>query len=277
MRKDTLGDRMKRYEMEEGGRRMIPLLPIVVRMDGIAFGTFTKGLKKPYDEDFSRCMIEATRFLVEEWHADLGYTQSDEISLYFRNDDPRSQMPFDGRYQKLVGAFASDAAVSFYKGVLKYLPQKAHRNVKFDCRVWQLPNSGEVFNMFSWREGDATTNSLQMLAQSYYSHNELHKKGRDQLHELIHAKGDNWTHHPAFFKRGTYMQRRVVQRLLTPEELLQIPEKHRHLHAGEVTRSEISPIDMPPINHFKKSNDLIDCAESLMKVLCHRAPRSVLG
>lgn len=257
MRKDKLGDRMKRYELEEGGRRMMPLLPIVVRMDGIAFSTFTKGLKRPYDENFSRCMIEATKYLVARWNADIGYTQSDEISLYFNNRDPLAQMPFDGRYQKLVGALASGASISFFKQVVQHLPQKAELNPEFDCRVWQLPNDDEVYNMFLWREADATTNSLSMAAQSQYHHTALHKKGRAQLHEMLFEKGINWNTYPAFFKRGTYVMRRVVNRVLTIEELEKIPHKHRHLHAGITTRNEISVIDMPPIFTIKGLQDVL--------------------
>ena len=252
MRKDKLGDRMKRYEMTEGGRRLMPLLPIVVRMDGISFSNFTRGLKRPYDENFSRCMIETTRLLVERWHATLGYTQSDEITLFLKNDDPDALMPYDGRVQKLVGAFASSATGRFIKQVQQHLPQKADRDPEFDCRVWQLPNLDEVFNMSYWRECDATTNSIQMAAQSQYSHRQLHKKGWADLNEMLFQKGINYNDYPAFFKRGTYIARRSVHRELTEEELNKIPEKHRHLHAGNlVTRSDTGPIDMPPITTIK--------------------------
>lgn len=251
MRKDKLGDRMKRYEMTEGSRRLMPLLPIVVRMDGISFSKFTRGLRRPYDEDFSRCMIETTGLLVERWHATLGYTQSDEITLFFKNDDPQALMPYDGRVQKLIGAFASSVTGRFLKRVQEHLPSHEHKDPEFDCRVWQLPNMEEVFSMFLWRESDATTNSIQMAAQSQYSHKQLDKKGWGALNEMLFVKGINYNDYPAFFKRGTYIARRVVNRLLTIEELEKIPEKHQHLHRGLVTRNETGPIGMPPIHSIK--------------------------
>jgi tRNA(His) 5'-end guanylyltransferase len=267
MRKDKLGDRMKRYELSDD-RRLMPLLPIVIRMDGIAFSTFTRGLKRPYDERLSTCMIETTKGLVERWHATLGYTQSDEITIFLKNDDPMALMPYDGRVQKLIGAFASSVTGKFIRQMNLHLPEKVHKDPEFDCRVWQLPNMAEVFNMFLWRESDATTNSIQMAAQSQYSHKQLHKKGWSDLNEMLFQKGINYNDYPAFFKRGTYARRTVVHRILTAEELNKIPDKHRHLHQGIVTRSELIAIDMPAIHSIKGGME---------ELLGYTKPRALLG
>ena len=84
--KDSFGDRMKMYEGIEASRILMPGLPICVRLDGRAFHTFTRGLNRPYDERLSRMMIETTKRLVEDTHALIGYTQSDEISLILVNE-----------------------------------------------------------------------------------------------------------------------------------------------------------------------------------------------
>ena len=46
--KDSLGDRMKRYE---GVSRtyLVRRMPVIIRIDGKAFHTFTKGFQKPFD------------------------------------------------------------------------------------------------------------------------------------------------------------------------------------------------------------------------------------
>lgn len=75
--RDSLGNRMKLYERQYGGIRLLDLLPVCARMDGRAFHTFTAGLKRPYDEGLQRLMIETTKFLVAETGACIGYTQSD--------------------------------------------------------------------------------------------------------------------------------------------------------------------------------------------------------
>lgn len=47
---DALGDRMKLYEGAEAQRRLIPLLPAIIRLDGKGFHNWTRCLKRPYDE-----------------------------------------------------------------------------------------------------------------------------------------------------------------------------------------------------------------------------------
>jgi tRNA(His) guanylyltransferase len=255
----TLGDRMKRYEMEIAGQRMMPRLPIMARLDGRAFHGFTRGLKRPYDPDFCLCMIRTMCMLVENFNADLGYTQSDEISLLWVNDDPKREMLFDGRYHKWTSLLASHATRQFGRAVDIHLTHKSHLDPEFDCRVWQVPNMTEVYHSFLWREDDATRNSLQMAAQSVYSHFKLHKKGHAELHDLLHEKGINWNNYPAYFKRGTYARRVNYERTLTESELKRIPIKHRP--TGPVTRSAVFTLDAPPLLSFGTLIALLDVPE----------------
>lgn len=259
MSKDTLGDRMKRHEMEEAGRRMMPCIPIMARLDGRAFHTFTKGLPRPYSPEFTRCMVETAAVLVDEFKADLAYTQSDEISLFWKNDDPFASMQFDGRYQKWISLIAAEASVAFYQSLAYHLPEKVkirRKRAKLDCRVWQLPNLMEVYNAFAWREDDATRNSLQMAAQCHYSQKELHKAASPKLHDLLYAKDINWNDYPAFFKRGTYVARRKYERVMTAAELDNIPEDRRP--TGPITRSGIFMLDAKPIREYKSIVPFID-------------------
>ena len=89
--KDDLGDRMKAYEAVETDRAFDPALPLVVRLDGRAFSTFTRGMEKPFDHTLSRIMREVTAHLVEKNHARIGYTQSDEITLLFHRDSEETR------------------------------------------------------------------------------------------------------------------------------------------------------------------------------------------
>ena len=63
---DTLGDRLKRLENDEGRRAGVKGFPLLARLDGRAFHTFTKGLKRPFDERLSDMMVKATATLVHE-------------------------------------------------------------------------------------------------------------------------------------------------------------------------------------------------------------------
>lgn len=99
------------------------LTPIIARMDGRSFHTFTKGLKRPFDKNFSDCMIKTTELLVKETGACIGYTQSDEITLVWYNGNPTSQIWFDGKVQKMVSQLAAQATLFFYREVVKRLPR----------------------------------------------------------------------------------------------------------------------------------------------------------
>lgn len=257
---EAMGDRHKAFEVREAGRRLMPGLPVLVRLDGRAFHTFTRGLARPYDERLSRAMIETTKFLVEESHASIGYCQSDEISLAFPNATPGASAMFDGRIQKLCSILASLASVKFNQQILAAIPEKAHLLPVFDARVYNYPTLDLAAESFVWRETDATRNSLTMAAHAYYSHKALHKVGYAQKHELLFAKGINWNDYPAFFKRGTYVRREQVLKELTLAELSRIPEKHRP--TGPVVRSELKELDMPPITRVTNLNGVLFFGEA---------------
>jgi len=99
---DSLGDRMKLYESAEASRRFMPLLPVLARIDGRCFSSFTKGMERPYDSVMTDMMIATTAALVSETNACMGYTQSDEITLAWHSTDLKSQIFFDGRIMKMT-------------------------------------------------------------------------------------------------------------------------------------------------------------------------------
>ena len=242
MKRDDFGDRMKSYEAVEAGRRFLPMLPVYARIDGKCFSSFTKGMDRPYDERMTQCMLTTTKRLVEETNAKIGYTQSDEISLCWYSDDPKSQIFFDGRIQKMTSILAAMASVEFLKAATVAMPDvlAAKATPIFDCRVFQLPTTWECSNAFLWRVKDAVKNSVSMAARSHYSHKALHGMSQSDMHEMLHRKGVNWNDYPTFFKEGVWYQRRKVEKELTPEELAVIPEKHRP--TGLVERTEVQQV-----------------------------------
>ncbi len=258
--KDSLGDRMKMYEGQEAARRCLPLLPVCARLDGKAFHTFTRGLRRPYDERMSRLMIDTARFLVDQTNARVGYTQSDEISLLWHAHDPRSQIFMDGRIQKMTSILASLATAFFDAHLAAALPEKAGVLALFDCRVWTVPNRVEAANAILWREQDATKNSISMAAQAYFSHDALAGKNGSEMQEMLFSSHRvNWNDFPAFFKRGVYVQRRRMGRPFTATELESLPERHEARRNPDlvVERSEVVEIDMPPLGRVKNRVDVL--------------------
>jgi len=244
---DDFGDRMKYLEGIETKRHLIPLLPICARLDGKCFSKFTRGLERPYDIRMSNLMIETTKFLVEETNAIVGYTQSDEISLIFYSDTYKNQVWHNGRIHKMTSVLASMATAFFNKRINDFIPSKSELAF-FDCRVWNVPNKIEATNTILWREQDATKNSISMAANNFYKTSQLHNKnGKDQM-EMLFEKGINWNDYPAFFKRGSFVQRRSVTKKFTQCELDELPEQHDAKKNPDlmIERSEIKVLDMPP-------------------------------
>jgi tRNA(His) guanylyltransferase len=245
-----LADRMKLYETIGAGQHLIPNLPVCIRIDGKAFHSWTRGLRRPYDGCLHTLFDDTTKFLVEASDAVIGYTQSDEITLILSNGgQPDSQVFFDGRVSKLTSVLASMATAKFNGLVPSILPEKRDRLACFDCRVWTVPTEQEAVNCLIWRELDATRNSIQMAAQALYSHKQLHQRNTSQMQEMLRQKGINWYDYPARFKRGGYFQRRVIERTFAVEELEQMPPLHEARKNPDLlmTRQVITPLDLQPL------------------------------
>lgn len=247
---DDLGDRMKMYEMAEAGRRCEAGLPIVARIDGRSFSKFTRGLERPFDPRLSGVMIETLKRLVRETNAACGYTQSDEITLGWASPEPGSQLFFDGRIAKLVSVLASLTTVVFNHHLRSALPPEyADRLPHFDARVWTVPSLEEAANTFLWREFDAVKNSIAMAARSVFSHKQLDGKSGAEMKAMLLERGVDWEHYPAYFRRGTYVQRQKTVRAFTVDELEQLPPLHaaRKDPALMVERTDYVALELPPL------------------------------
>lgn len=269
MKTDDLGDRMKLYEKRETAERFMPLLPVYARIDGRGFSKFTRGLTMPYDVDFRECMLETTKYLVDKTNARLGYTQSDEISLCWLVDQEGGEVFFDARKQKMVSQLAALASVRFARALQEssnpLLQEKVRLDPTFDARVFSLPTKMECANAFVWREQDATKNALSMAVRTYYSHKEVEGKGRADQHELLYAKGINFNDYPSMFKRGAYVRRVSVDRVLTTEERVRIPEDRRPPIDQLVTRSKIVVVEMPILSTVANKVEVVfDGAEPIV-------------
>lgn len=258
MSNDDMGDRLKDFEQMEAGRKLLPTLPVCIRIDGKGFSRWTKGLQRPYDERMSNLMIATTKALVEETNALVGFTQSDEISLILYSDDYKKEIFFDGKIQKLVSVIASMATGYFNLLRPQFIPEKTDVAF-FDCRVWNVPNLTEATNTILWREFDATKNSISMAARHYYSHKQLDSKNGSEMQEMLFAKGVNWNDYPGFFKRGSYLRRVKKQTKFTIEEINNLPEHHEARRNPDLTieRSVVETITLPPLSKVENRVDVL--------------------
>lgn len=252
MKGDEFGDRMKAYEAVETHRRLDPHLPIYARIDGRGFSKFTRGMDRPFDLRMTSAMIETTRYLVDETHARIGYTQSDEISLVWLADGPTSDIFFSGKVLKMVSVLASMAAAKF----ATVCPEGyEHKLPHFDARVFQLPDRSEGANAILWRALDCRKNAISMVAQSRFSAKQLHGQGQADMLQMLASIGIEFEDRPVAFKRGTYLRRVNELRTLTPDELARIPEAHRPTEP--VMRSRVADVEMPPFHQVRNREAVV--------------------
>lgn len=253
---DALGDRMKGYEAAETARRFDPELPLVARLDGRAFSTFTRGLDKPFDERLSQIMREVTAHLVEQTQALVGYTQSDEITLILERETPESEPIFGGRVFKIVSVLAAIASAKFTLLAANAWPERVERIIpSFDCRVFNVPSRVEAVNALIWREQDAARNAVQMVAQTNFTPENLHGKPAAELVAMLTEIGVSMEAFPIANRLGRYLAKRPVETTLSAEALARIPEPHRP--QGPVIRSRVIDLELAPLAARKDRVELI--------------------
>jgi tRNA(His) 5'-end guanylyltransferase len=219
---DKLGDRMKEYE-NISRIYFTRRTPLILRIDGRAFHTFTKGFEKPHDQILKDSMSKTAIFLCNNIQGvKIAYIQSDEISLLLTDyDDIKTDAWFGKNLQKMVSLSASIATLGFnkiYRDVIRRYPdgfllsdeEQKKRDLydrrldtaTFDSRAFILPKE-EVTNYFIWRQNDATRNAIQGLGQKHFSHKEIQNINTSDMQEkLFSEKGINFNDEVTWFKRG---------------------------------------------------------------------------
>lgn len=230
-KKDALGDRMKAYEYITRNY-LTRRVPVIIRLDGKAFHTFTRGMKKPFDPVLTQAMQQTMKYLCENIQGCvLGYTQSDEITLVLTDYDTiKTDAWFGYNIQKMSSVAASMATLAFnqafitavegYISAFDYMEEERrpplweieemeemyyskYNKAFFDARVFSIPKE-EVCNCLIWRQQDATRNSIEAVGQAFFSHSELHKKNCDEIQEMLWSQHNiNWNDFPVENKRGS--------------------------------------------------------------------------
>lgn len=239
-KKDSLGDRMKEFYENRAKVYLTRRTPVIIRLDGKAFHSFTKGFKKPYDEIFHNTMNETMKYLCENIQGcKIGYTQSDEITLLLTDYDTlTTDAWFNYGMQKMCSIAASMATMVFNRyfdeqvdeyckenyinccglrdvlsiysipelkevdSVLVAYLNSIDKGAMFDARVFNIPKE-EITNCFIWRQQDATRNAIQMLGQCNFSHQELQGKSCNDIQDMLMIqKNINFNDMATAFKRG---------------------------------------------------------------------------
>jgi len=222
---DKLGDRMKMYESVPK-TRLMKKVPVIVRIDGKAFHTFTSGFEKPFDDLLVQTMQYTTQYLCENIQGCVfGYTQSDEITLVLTDYKTyTTDAWFDYEVQKICSVAASMATAAFNKKFTELVQfnnnfitpeDEEHQKIAerhnsamqkcamFDARCFNVPIH-EVVNCVLWRQQDAKRNSIQSVGQHHFPHYELQGLSCDDIIERLFINGYcNWNELPVHLKWGT--------------------------------------------------------------------------
>jgi len=191
---DSLGDRIKIYE-KTFSYKAVKNMPLVIRVDGKAFHTFTKKMDKPFDHNMMNAMVRSAFSTANEIQGfKVGYIQSDEATFVLTDYDSfETQGWFDYKINKVVSISAAMMSVAFNRCYfLNSDPCPYSPAPVFDSRAFTVPKE-EVLNVLLWRAKDWERNSLQMYCQAHFSHKEMQNKNHYMLHEMLHKKGLNWT------------------------------------------------------------------------------------
>lgn len=230
MDKTTLGDRMKNNYENISRYYLTRRMPVIARLDGRAFHTFTRGFKKPFDDVLVKTMQDTMKYLCENIQGCvLGYTQSDEISLVLTDyAELTTDAWFGNNLQKMCSVSASMATLAFNKAfndnIVRYIDSHfdagrgvtddlaeytkilinaRNKGAMFDSRVFTIPKE-EVCNALIWRQQDATRNSIQSVGQANFSQKELHGKSCNDIQDMLMTqKGINWNDYATTLKRGS--------------------------------------------------------------------------
>lgn len=201
-----LGDRMKLYE-KASQINLTRRMPCIIRIDGKAFHTFTKGMIKPWDERLVDLLMKSIIYLCENIQGvKIAYWQSDEVSLLLTDYEKITTDAWFGKnVQKMVSVSASLITAKFNRLLdmdSSFAEEKRHVPVMFDSRVFVLPKE-EVCNYFIWRQQDAERNSIQGLAQANFSHKQLLNLSCEKLqNKLFLEKNINWNDCLTWQKHG---------------------------------------------------------------------------
>ena len=235
MNYDNFGNRMKEYEEKYTSSRILGNSFLCARLDGKNFSSYTRGFEKPFDFELTNVMIHVTEALVKETHASHGYTQSDEISLFFTQT--QHEHIFGGKVSKLNSILASMASAHFNSLI------RSSKLAYFDCRSFAIPSALEASALCRWTCG----------------HKNMQHLNQEQMKYLMRTEyGVNWEDLAEVHKYGSHSKRKFLRKSISEEERLNIPERYRPEEGTIVNRTKV--VSFSDIGYFGDwlSNDRVN-------------------
>lgn len=268
---------MKTYEHAHR-RRVGAGQYLLLRLDGRAFHTYTRGLGRPFDlplmDAMDQAMIELCRAVPG---VRLGYVESDEISLLLTDwreregDAPATEWWMGGVEAKILSLTSSICTAKFNEvrnsQVADGIIASPASFAQFDSRLWTFPGTEEgailVKRYFAWRRRDSIKNSVTMAALSQYGPKLLEGVKTEEKQAMLRRDGASWDALPEGFKFG-----RVGVKELREETVTYVHKRTGETHEARALRSHWT---------LKAADDLeaIWCGETLPDPKFARSSSSV--
>jgi tRNA(His) guanylyltransferase len=176
----SISERQKSYE-KPYDFKILPRLPIVIRVDGRNFKRLTRNIKKPFCPEMIKIM-SATMLnsIMELEGAVFGYHFDDEITFILRSDMSDESLFLNNDLQKIVSMVASLTTLNFMKNYLASDdPPDLIGEALFDVKVFTTPSLNETINHLIWRQQtcikQSINNSVLYELGKVYSQSELQK------------------------------------------------------------------------------------------------------
>lgn len=242
---DPLGEKIKSFENKEAKRKIKKDLPLIVRVDGRSFSTYTRNFSKPFDARISTAMEKSASIVLRDFKFDIAYTQSDEITFILLGKDSAEYTPiFDGKYQKIVSTVAglTSAAFNFYINQERINPLAFPH---FDARAFQVSEIDDAIDVIQWRAEDGERNAISMIAQSIFTHKQLQRVNTKTMISMINDKSlKKYVDYESRYRYGIFLRNEKYEYQLTDDELERIP-KNQIPENNIVIRSKIVSITLP--------------------------------
>jgi tRNA(His) guanylyltransferase len=207
----AIGDRIKANYENRQRYELTRRTPVIVRVDGRAFHSFTRGLEKPFDLTLIKAMAHSAAAVAHEMQGfKLAYVQSDEASFLLTDYDTLDTEAWFGYVKSKVETISASLMTAHFNCLFDH--PVCLSKATFDARAFNIPRE-EVANYFLWRAMDWQRNSISMYCGAFYSHKDMHGQGKTDQHEMLHAKGKNWaTDLDEQVRNGTFI---LANRLFT--------------------------------------------------------------
>lgn len=250
--KDKLGDHLKEIEANCTSLRLDGTGYVYARLDGRSFHTLTRGLQRPFSDKFANVMRETALEVAKQFHADICYVQSDEISLgWFPKDNVASEFIFDGKLHKLCSVMASYCSAAFLLKFEYEFEDEPRQIPSFDCRIMDV-SEDDLAKFFLWRSKDCFKNAVSAISEAAFGSKAVHGKNTGERVTMLQMEDIRLSDFDSRLIYGTYF----------------LPEKQAHTMVSKNPKElgkEVTVVRNVYVQHAPFINSVATCKEFIFE------------